>query len=73
MRSYFVNLLTDGGIGPELWYRNGKYHREDGPAVIYANGNIEYWINGVQLTPVQFKIRTSKPEDISTADVLDVL
>ncbi len=28
--------------GTEVWYLNGEYHREDGPAVIYPNG-AEIW------------------------------
>lgn len=31
-------------------YRNNKdeYHREDGPAAIYMNGHVEWWVNGVR-------------------------
>lgn len=28
------------------YYKNGKLHREDGPAVIYNNGRKEWWVNG---------------------------
>jgi len=28
--------------GTQKWYKNGKVHREDGPAVIYSNGT-QYW------------------------------
>ena len=32
--------------GIEYWYKNGKWHKEDGPAIIHPDG-IEYWfING---------------------------
>jgi hypothetical protein len=27
------------------WYINGKLHREDGPAVKYASGDKEWYIN----------------------------
>ena len=30
----------------KLWYRNGKYHREDGPAYEDADGTREWWLNG---------------------------
>jgi hypothetical protein len=30
----------------EYWYLNGKWHREDGPAVIYSDGHQEWWVNG---------------------------
>jgi hypothetical protein len=25
------------------WYKNGKHHREDGPASIFADGSVRYW------------------------------
>jgi hypothetical protein len=28
------------------WYKDGKLHREDGPAVEYPNGYCEWYING---------------------------
>ena len=28
------------------WFLNGKYHREDGPAVEYADGTKSWWLNG---------------------------
>ncbi len=30
------------------WYRNGKLHREDGPAITYADGQKEWWLNGIK-------------------------
>ena len=30
----------------EFWYLNGKWHREDGPAIIYEDGQLEWWVNG---------------------------
>lgn len=40
-------------------YRNarGAYHRTDGPAVIGSDGNNEYWINNVHLSPEEFFIK----------------
>ena len=31
--------------GTKSWYLNGKYHREDGPACEYADGNKEWYLN----------------------------
>ena len=28
------------------WYRNGKLHREDGPAFEWSGGTREWWLNG---------------------------
>ena len=34
--------------GTQKWYRNGKCHREDGPAVIYPNGTQLWFLNGAR-------------------------
>jgi antitoxin component YwqK of YwqJK toxin-antitoxin module len=40
----------DGSLCNEVYYKDGEYHREDGPAYIryYENGNIEFetWYRG---------------------------
>ena len=38
----YVNL-----DGSKHWYKNGKRHREDGPAVEYADGYKKWYINGL--------------------------
>ena len=30
----------------EFWYKNDRWHREDGPAVILASGEKGWWLNG---------------------------
>ena len=32
--------------GDKFWYLNGKLHREDGPAIEYANGTKSWFLNG---------------------------
>jgi hypothetical protein len=32
--------------GTKSWWVNGKFHRLDGPAVIYANGTKWWYVNG---------------------------
>ena len=32
--------------GNKWWYLNGKYHREDGPAIEFANGTKEWYLDG---------------------------
>ncbi len=39
MKAYIVNVDE---YGTKRWYLNGNLHREDGPAVEYANGK-KYW------------------------------
>ena len=42
------------------WWVNGQYHREDGPAVEYINGHKEYWINGEEMSAVEFLLKVGK-------------
>ena len=34
--------------GTKAWYRDGKFHREDGPAIIEPDGYQAWWDNGVE-------------------------
>jgi len=35
----------------KLWFHYGKLHRDDGPAVEYADGRTEWWRNDRRLKP----------------------
>lgn len=40
-------LVIDPIDGTKRWYRNGRCHREDGPAIEYADGKSFSWfVNG---------------------------
>ena len=43
MIKYEVHVHTNG---TKFWYRDGKLHREDGPAAEYADGDKEWYLNG---------------------------
>ena len=43
MKTYTVTVDNNGN---NAWYSNGKLHREDGPAIEYANGSKSWYING---------------------------
>ena len=40
------NVLHINGFGTKCWYKSGKYHRDDGPAVIYPDGRQEWYKEG---------------------------
>ena len=42
MIKYEVKVYEDGS---KYWYLNGKYHREDGPAIEWANGGKQWYLN----------------------------
>ena len=42
------NGLIINGNGDKSWYINGKLHREDGPAIEYADGDKYWYINNMR-------------------------
>ena len=59
--------------GDTFWYINGKLHREDGPAVEWANGSKEWYLNGGELTEEQHKIQTSPVKDYTVTEISKLL
>ena len=49
-----VKTDTDG---TKSWWLNGERHREDGPAIEYANGGKEWWLNGKQYTEKEYWVQ----------------
>jgi len=59
VETYEVKVYSDGR---QRWCQNGKYHRLDGPAVEYAYGSKEWWIEGQNYTEEEFnKITNPRP------------
>ena len=58
--TYKVEVDEDGNT---FWYnQQGKRHREGGlPAIEYANGGKEWWVNGHHVTEDQAKDMFNKP------------
>jgi hypothetical protein len=43
-------ILKTYGDGSQMWFLNGKIHREDGPAVIYPDGTQMWFLNYKNIT-----------------------
>jgi hypothetical protein len=56
--TYEVKVYVDGST---YWYQNGKYHRLDGPAIEYANGDKSYYIEGKKYTEEDFNEQLNPP------------
>ena len=46
----------------KMWYVDGKLHREDGPALIYLDGDVEWWFNDYQL-PFEYWCQATKKSE----------
>jgi hypothetical protein len=43
---HMKNGLNVNNNGAKHWYLHGQRHREDGPALEWANGHKEWWLHG---------------------------
>ncbi len=59
--------------GYKAWYKDGGYHRDDGPAREFPNGRVEYWLNGDHLTKDQWEAATRPPEELTVAQIEQLL
>ena len=57
----------------KMWIYNDEVHRTDGPAIEWANGNKEWWLNGVQLTEDEFLKATQPVVEMTVADIEKLL
>ena len=53
-KEYIVRKYMDR---TEWMDKEGRVHREDGPAIEWANGNKEWYMNGKQLSEKEFNAR----------------
>ena len=59
--------------GTKFWYLNGQYHREDGPAIEYANGDKSWWLNGKYITEAEFNARMNPAKELTVAEIEKLL
>jgi len=48
---------------------NGKLHREDGPAIEFANGDKSWYLNGDYVTKEEHKRMTSKVIEMTMEEI----
>ena len=52
----FTGCLINGD-NSKAWFKNGEYHREDGPAFEFANGSKQWRLNGTYLTEQDHRLK----------------
>ena len=55
--TYEVKVYTNGD---KFWYLNDELHREDGPAIEWADGSKSWYLNGKGLSHSQWKKEVAK-------------
>ena len=64
--------VTVDDLGTTRLYKDAKcavLHRENGPAIEYANGSKEWYINGKELTETEFLAATQPVVEMTVADI----
>ncbi len=56
MKTYKVTIEDNGD---KIWYLNGQRHREDGPAIEYADGYKIWYLEGNHYTEDEWKAKLS--------------
>ena len=41
--------IIEWGNGERHWFKNGKRHREDGPAIVYDDVYKQWWLDGYKV------------------------
>ncbi len=67
MIEYTVKVYYDGD---KSWYLNDKLHREDGPAVEFANGDKYWYLNGKEVTEEEV---TNPAEEMTMEEICKAL
>ena len=70
MIEYTVKVSASGN---KFWYLNGKWHREDGPAIEHASGGKEWYLNDKQVTEEEHKRMTSKVVEMTVGEISKAL
>ena len=70
MIEYTVKVNASGS---KRWYLNDKLHREDGPAIEWADGDKEWWLNGKQVTEEEHKRQTSPVVEMTVEEISKAL
>ena len=69
-KTYEVRVYADGS---KHWFFNGKLHREDGPAIEWANGYKIWYLNGTQYTETEWKAKLNPVKELSVKEISDLL
>ncbi len=69
-KEYTVKVYDDG---VKHWLMNGKLHREDGPAIEYANGTKRWFLDGKEYSKPVFLKKTSPVKEYTVAELEKLL
>ena len=57
--SYITYEVEVDSVGNTFWFLNNERHREDGPAISWADGSNHWFLNNVEYTEEEFNRKMS--------------
>ena len=70
MKTYKV---TVDDYGKQQWYRNNKLHREDGPAIIYSDGEKKWYLEGKDYREEDYHAKLRKRAGVTSCEGKSVI
>ena len=70
MIKYEVKVYNNGD---KHWLLKGERHREDGPAIEWADGTKCWYLNGEYLTEAQHKAKTNPTVEMTMEEICKAL
>jgi hypothetical protein len=59
--------------GDKFWYLHGELHREDGPAIEWADGSKFWYLDDEKLTEEEFNARMAPAKELTVGDLETLL
>jgi hypothetical protein len=56
-----------------MWYLNGKLHRNNGPAIEFADGTKFWYLNDKQVTEAEHAEQTNPAVEMTMAEIYEAL
>jgi hypothetical protein len=66
---YEVHVYASGN---KFWYLNEQLHREDGPAIEYADGRKCWCLDGVEYTKSEYKAEMERRKDTCNGKIVTI-
>ena len=73
MKSYITYTVKVFKDGTKHWYLGNKRHREDGPAMDFADGSKLWFLDDVMMTEARHKAKMKPVKEMTMAELEEAL
>jgi hypothetical protein len=73
MAKWVLPAMEEDTFGNKSWYLNDKLHREDGPAVEWADGDKYWYLNDNPMTEEEHKAAMNPAVEMTVEEICKAL